>query len=197
MTNLGIAAEKAVLRNRILELRDNMDPSDVEQKSLTISDTVTSLPEYEKAKVIACYVNKESEVQTRTLIRKALSSQKKVLIPITRKNSNELVFSEIPSLYELSPGPFGIMEPNPSKRKLRDVSTSDLVIVPGIVWDIYGHRLGWGHGYYDQVLKKLWRETLSIGLSFDLQLVDQVPREQFDLPVKVLVTESRVIRYNA
>jgi len=194
---LGIAAEKAVLRNRILELRDNMDPSDVEQKSLTISDTVTSLPEYEKAKVIACYVNKESEVQTRTLIRKALSSQKKVLIPITRKNSNELVFSEIPSLYELSPGPFGIMEPNPSKRKLRDVSTSDLVIVPGIVWDIYGHRLGWGHGYYDQVLKKLWRETLSIGLSFDLQLVDQVPREQFDLPVKVLVTESRVIRYNA
>ncbi len=174
-----------------------MDPSDVEQKSLTISDTVTSLPEYEKAKVIACYVNKESEVQTRTLIRKALSSQKKVLIPITRKNSNELVFSEIPSLYELSPGPFGIMEPNPSKRKLRDVSTSDLVIVPGIVWDIYGHRLGWGHGYYDQVLKKLWRETLSIGLSFDLQLVDQVPREQFDLPVKMLVTESRVIRYNA
>ncbi len=89
------------------------------------------------------------------------------------------------------------MEPNPSKRKLRDVSTSDLVIVPGIVWDIYGHRLGWGHGYYDQVLKKLWRETLSIGLSFDLQLVDQVPREQFDLPVKMLVTESRVIRYNA
>ncbi len=174
-----------------------MDLSDVEQKSLTISDTVTSLPEYEKAQVIACYVNKESEVQTRTLIRKALSSQKKVLIPITRKNSNELVFSEIPSLYELSPGPFGIMEPNPSKRKLRDVSTSDLVIVPGIVWDIYGHRLGWGHGYYDQVLKKLWKETLSIGLSFDLQLVDQVPREQFDLPVKMLVTESRVIRYNA
>jgi len=197
LTNLGIAAEKAVLRHRVLELRDNMDLSDVEQKSLTISDTVTSLPEYEKAKVIACYVNKESEVQTRTLIRKALSSQKKVLIPITRKNSNELVFSEIPSLYELSPGPFGIMEPNPSKRKLRDVSTSDLVIVPGIVWDIYGHRLGWGHGYDDQVLKKLWKETLSIGLSFDLQLVDQVPREQFDLPVKMLVTESRVIRYNA
>jgi len=194
---MGNSAEKTVLRHRILELRDNLELSEVESKSLKITESIISLPEFAKAQTIACYVNKGSEVQTRPLIRKALTAQKKVLVPITRKDDPELLFSEIPTLYELSPGPFGIMEPNPSKRKPRDVSISDMLIVPGIVFDVYGHRIGWGRGYYDRVLKKLWKETPSIGVCFDLQLVDQIPLEQFDLPVKILVTESRVIRFHA
>ncbi len=194
---MGLAAEKNVLRHRILELRDNMDLSDVEAKSLKITESIIALPDFAKAETIACYVNKGSEVQTRPLIRKALAAEKKILVPIIKKDDPELIFSEIPSLYELSPGPFGIMEPNPSKRKPRDVSRADMVVVPGIVWDVYGHRIGWGRGYYDRVLKKLWKETPSIGLAFDLQLIDEIPREQFDLPVKILVTESRVIRYAA
>jgi 5-formyltetrahydrofolate cyclo-ligase len=194
---LGVGAEKEVLRHRILELRDNMESSDVEAKSLKIADAVTSLPEYAKAKIVACYVNMGSEVQTRPLIKNALGAGKKVLVPVTKKNGRELIFSEIPSLHELAPGAFGIMEPNPNKRKLKDVTTSDLLIVPGVVWDIYGYRLGWGRGYFDGVLKKLGKNTLPVGLSFDLQLVESVPREQFDLPVKILVTESRVIHYNA
>ncbi len=194
---MGLSAEKSVLRLRVLELRDNMESSDVEARSPKITESIIALPEFAKAETIACYVNKGSEVQTRPLIRKALAAQKKVLVPITKKDDPELVFSEIPSLYELSPGPFGIMEPNPSERKPRDVSRSDMVVVPGIVWDVYGQRIGWGRGYYDRVLKKLWKETPSIGLAFDLQLVGEIPREQFDLPVKILVTESRVIRYSA
>lgn len=174
-----------------------MDLADVEAKSLKITESIIALPEFAKASTIACYVNKGSEVQTRPLIRKALAAQKKVLVPIIKKDDPELIFSEIPRLYELSPGPFGIMEPNPSKRKPRDVSISDMVIVPGIVFDVYGHRIGWGRGYYDRVMKKLWPGSASIGVCFDIQLVDQIPVEQFDLPVKILVTESRVIRYNA
>ncbi len=197
MTQPGIVAEKTVLRDRILELRDNMTLADIEEKSRKITEIVSVLPEYEKAEVLACYVNKGSEVVTRPLIRRALASRKKVLIPITQKDSRELLFSEIPSLYELTTGTFGIMEPNPNKRKFRHISKADVVIVPGIAWDIQGHRLGWGRGYFDGVLAKLRDDSLSVGLSFDLQLVERVPREQFDLPVKVLVTESRVIRYNA
>ena len=194
---MGISAEKTVLRHRILEMRDNLDLSGVEAKSLKITESIIALPEFAKAQTIACYVNKGSEVQTRLLIRKALAAQKKILVPITRKDDPELLFSEIPSLYELSPGPFGIMEPNPSKRKPRDVSISDMIIVPGIVFDVYGHRIGWGRGYYDRALKKLWKGAASVGVCFDMQLVDQIPMEQFDLPVKILVTESRVIRFSA
>ena len=191
----GIAAEKEVLRQRILQLRDNMDPADIRQKSLKIIEKVLGLPEYAKANVIALYVNKGSEVETKPLIRKALASGKKVLIPITKKNTRELLYSEISSLDALVPGTFGI--PEPRDAKARALTTANIVLVPGVVWDIYGYRLGWGKGYFDTVLSRLSDSSLSIGLSFDLQLVEQVPREQFDLPVEMLVTESRVIRYNA
>ncbi len=196
MTSFGAVAEKEVLRRRILELRDDMTPQDIERKSLKITETLIVLPEYEKAGVIAAYIGKGSEVQTQPLIKKALGSGKKILVPITQKNSRELLFSEIPSLYAVSTGPFGILEPKPYERRLRHISTADLVIVPGIVWDIYGHRLGWGRGYFDTALAKIRSDSFSVGLSFDLQLVEQVPREQFDLPVKMLVTETRVIRYS-
>jgi 5-formyltetrahydrofolate cyclo-ligase len=195
LLGFGIAAEKEVLRQRILQLRDNMDPADIRQKSLKIKETVLGLPEYAKADVIASYVNKGSEVETKLLIRKALASRKKVLIPMTQSNTRELLYSEISSLDNLVLGRFGI--PEPRHVKIRDLATAKLVFVPGVVWDIYGYRLGWGKGYFDTVLSHLSDSSLSIGLSFDLQLVEQVPREQFDLPVKMLVTESRVIQYNA
>ncbi len=197
MTSFGAVAEKEVLRRRILELRDDLTPQAIERRSLQITERVLSLPEYAKAEVIASYIGKESEVQTQTLIKKALTSGKKVLVPITQKNSRELLFSEIPSLYAVSTGPYGILEPKPGERRLKHISTADLIIVPGIVWDIYGYRLGWGRGYFDTALSKIRSDSFSLGLSFDLQLVEQVPREQFDLPVKILVTETRVIRYHA
>ena len=195
LLDFGIAAEKEVLRQRILQLRDNMDPADIRQKSFKITESILSLPEYAKADVVASYVNKASEVETKPLIRKALASRKKVLIPITQSKTRELLYSEISSLDNLIPGRFGI--PEPRDVKTRALTTATLVLVPGVVWDIYGYRLGWGKGYFDTVLSHLSDSSLSIGLSFDLQLVEQVPREQFDLPVKMLVTESRVIRYNA
>jgi len=72
--------------------------------------------------------------------------------------------------------------------------TVDVMFVPGIVWDKEGYRLGWGRGYFDRVLKTLPEHVRSIGLSFNLQLVSRVPRDQFDLPVYTVVTESRVVR---
>ena len=87
---MGISAEKTVLRHRVLEMRDNLDLSDVEAKSLKITESIIALPEFAKAQTIACYVNKGSEVQTRPFIRKALAAQKKVLVPIVKKDDPEL-----------------------------------------------------------------------------------------------------------
>ena len=194
MTSFTAAAEKEVLRRRYLELRDELTPQSVERKSLEIVQTVMGLQEYTGAQVLASYIAKGSEVQTQALIKNALGGGKRVLVPVTQRNSRELFFSEIPTLYAVSTGTLGILEPKPADRKLRHITTADIVIVPGIVWDANGHRLGWGRGYFDGALSKVRKDALSIGFSFDLQLVEKVPREQFDLPVKMIVTESGVIR---
>lgn len=194
MTRIDVAAEKERLRRRILLLREQQTPREVEAKSLKITETLTELPEYRKARVIASYVDKGNEVKTRTLIGKAFASRKKVLVPIVDKESRNLVFSEIKALDELAPGAFDILEPKPEHRRITDLETAGVLIVPGIAWDFDGYRVGWGKGYFDTVLKRLPDKSVAIGLAFDLQIVDRVPRVQFDLPVDMVVTETKVVR---
>lgn len=193
MSRIGIAAEKERLRRRILQLRNQQTPAEVRAKSLRITETVTGLPEYRKARVIASYVDKGSEVRTRPIIRKALASRKSILVPIVNKESRNLLYSEIKGLHELAPGAYDIPEPKREHRRLRDLETAGVVFVPGIAWDLDGYRLGWGKGYFDTVLKRLPDRSVAIGLGFDLQVVERVPRAQFDLPVDMLITESRVV----
>jgi 5-formyltetrahydrofolate cyclo-ligase len=123
-----------------------------------------------------------------------LDVRKRVVIPIVKKNSLELGFSEITNLTsELTLGSFGVLEPKPEYLRPIDIGMIDVLFVPGIVWDHEGYRIGWGRGYFDHTLKMLPDNTCCIGLGFDSQLVQHIPRGQFDLPVKILVTESKII----
>ena len=195
MGEAHIAVEKENLRRYILRLRDRQSISELEQKSTDIADQVLHLHEYVRARGIACYVSKDSEVNTRTLIRTALSQEKRVLVPVVKSGDIELFFSEIKDLgKELAPGTFGILEPKPEFVHPVDLDAIDLIFVPGIVWDRDGFRLGWGRGYFDRALKKLPEHVRSAGLAYNMQLVNRVPRDQFDVPVDMVVTESRVVR---
>ncbi len=195
MSEAQVAVEKQQFRQYILRLRDRQPLKDIEQKSLEIIDQVLHLHEYVRARGIACYVNKDTEVDTRPLIRRALDSNKRVLIPVVKKGDIDLFFSEVKDLgKELMPGSFNIPEPKPEHLRPQGLDAADVLFVPGIVWDKDGYRLGWGRGYFDRVLKSLPNHVRTIGLSFNLQLVNRVPRDQFDLPVNIVVTETRVIR---
>jgi 5-formyltetrahydrofolate cyclo-ligase len=189
------AVEKEQFRRYILRLRDRQSATDIEQKSLEIVDQILHLHEYVRARGIACYVSKDSEVDTRPLIRRALDANKRVLVPVVKKGEIDLFFSELKDLgRELAPGNFKIPEPRPEYLRPESLDTVDVLFVPGIVWDKEGYRLGWGRGYFDRVLRTLPEHVRSIGLSFNLQFVNRVPRDQFDLPVNTVVTESRVVR---
>ena len=195
MTEAQIAVEKENLRRYMLRLRDRQSVGEIEQKSQDIIDQVLHLHEYVRARGIACYVNKDSEVNTRPLIRATLDQEKRVLIPVVKKGDIELFFSEIKDLgSELAPGTFGILEPKPENVHPVSLDTVDVIFVPGIVWDREGYRLGWGRGYFDRVIKNLPQHVRSAGLAFNMQLIGKVPRDQFDVPVDMVITESRVIR---
>ena len=195
MSEAQTAVEKENLRRYILRLRDRQSTGELEQKSRDITDQVLHLHEYVRARGVACYVSKGSEVNTRMLIRNALSQEKRVLVPVVKPGDIDLFFSEIKDLgRELAPGTFGILEPKPEFVRPVDLNAVDVIIVPGIVWDRDGYRLGWGRGYFDRAIKKLPAHVRSAGLAFNMQIVNQVPRDQFDVPVDMVVTESRVVR---
>jgi 5-formyltetrahydrofolate cyclo-ligase len=89
------------------------------------------------------------------------------------------------------------LEPKPDRIKLIALEEMDLVITPGVVFDKKGCRIGYGGGFYDGLFKSLQKEKVSVALAFELQMVEEVPVDNRDEPVDIIVTEGRVIRCNA
>jgi len=70
----------------------------------------------------------------------------------------------------------------------------DVVIVPGLVFDLQGFRIGYGRGYYDRFLPRLRPDALRIGIAFHVQVVPEVPHGPPDQPVDLVVTDAATIR---
>ena len=96
---------------------------------------------------------------------------------------------------ELIPNRWKILEPDPSKHRLIDISSLSGIIVPGIAFDLAGYRLGRGLGYYDRALNSFMGKK--IGVAFSWQVTETLPREPFDIPMDIIVTEKSIIRANA
>jgi 5-formyltetrahydrofolate cyclo-ligase len=143
---------------------------------------------------LSSYVATSREVDTLPLIRHALTEGKDVLVPVVKTHS-QLVFSSIKDPdKELAPGRFSILEPKEEYMRIRSLNEAQLVLVPGLAWDLKGYRVGHGYGYYDRALDDLNSDPLKVGLAFDFQIVDSLPHTSRDVPVDVVVSERRVIR---
>lgn len=98
-------------------------------------------------------------------------------------------------LTDLTSGAFGIWEPLPNPTRLVAPDAFNLVLVPGLAFDLDGGRLGRGAGFYDRFLATLPKTTRLIGVALDEQIVEKTPRDAFDLPVDALATPSRFVLF--
>ena len=96
-------------------------------------------------------------------------------------------------LTDLTSGAFGIWEPLPNPARFVAPDAFDLVLVPGLAFDLDGGRLGRGAGFYDRFLATLPKKTRFVGVALDEQFVEKTPRDAFDLPVDALATPSRLV----
>jgi 5-formyltetrahydrofolate cyclo-ligase len=141
--------------------------------------------------MIMFFASFRSEVETGHMIRHALQSGKRVILP--KVAGKELALYEIGDFdKDVLPGAWGIPEPREvMSAELEDI---DLIIVPGAAFDEQGNRLGYGAGFYDKLLPGFRKST--VALAFELQIVPRVPADSHDVPVKKIVTEKRVIETN-
>lgn len=151
------------------------------------------MDEYKNAKRIMCFVSNGSEVDTHPLIDRAILDGKSIVVPITVSKTKELLVSDLFSLEELEVGFYNIEVPKEEFLRLVNPGTIDLVLVPGVALAKDGYRVGYGGGYYDRFLARLDSSVPKIALGFDLQVVDKVPTEHFDIPVDLIVTEKGII----
>ncbi|ABA89590.1 5-formyltetrahydrofolate cyclo-ligase [Syntrophotalea carbinolica DSM 2380] len=178
---------KKSLREIMLARRKHLAAEVCLGHSLRVQQRVLALPAFEQAKAVALYSPIFNEVFTEEIFHEALHRGKTVAYP--RVRGDQLDFVLVASPQQLSPGAFGVLEPTGSATI--PSSALDLVLVPGVAFDLEGNRLGYGKGFYDRVLCGSGRPALSVGLSFESQLVERLPVEDHDQCLDLLITEER------
>ena len=115
------------------------------------------------------------------------------MVPIADLKKRVLYHSEIKDFSDLEIGTFGVLEPK--EECIRPVMPEklDIVIVPGLAFDLQGNRIGYGGGFYDGFLKGL--SAPKIALAYEWQIVNCVPSDEHDVKVDKIVTEDRIYSF--
>jgi 5-formyltetrahydrofolate cyclo-ligase len=181
-------ADKISLRKEGLKRRQALSPQVRREKSRQIKEIILGLPEYKESRVLFSYVSHQTEVDTHEIIKESLKAGKCVAVPISIKETHQLVPSEIRNFdTDLKVGAYSILEPK--FKRIIPKTRLDLVLVPGILFDKRGYRIGYGGGFFDRFLKELPERSFTLGLCFSCQRVALLPVEEHDVPVKGVVTE--------
>lgn len=182
---------KSSVRTKILTLRDSLSKKEIAEKSNSIRQKLFSIKEFSGARIIFFYVSSGSEVFTHDMMKEVLK-KKRIAVPISEKVNKTLSASELLDFNELTSSSFGILEPK--KEFVRPINPKDLdlIIVPCIALDIYGNRIGYGHGYFDNFLRHI--SAPRIALAYEMQIVNEIPASEKDVKVEYIVTETRIIK---
>lgn len=188
--------DKNAIRKEMKLKREMLPAHEARSLSASAVHNFLSLPEYRNAVVVMSYIHFGNELKTDTLVQKCLEDGKRLAVPLVEETDagRAITPCEIFSTSELKPGTFGI--PEPFGRSVRRLAPDvvELAAVPGLAFDIYGNRIGYGAGFFDSFFRKSANRCLKIGLAFDFQVLDEIPYEEQDIPMDIIITDKRVIR---
>lgn len=184
---------KDVIRKQYLDLRKKKESFNCFQLSWEIQRKILTSVDYLNSKVIGLYYPIMNEVHTFRIITQGLMEAKIIGLPVLV--NQKLSFREHDYIKNLKLGPYRIMEPDNSNRLLNN--KLDMIIVPGIAFDLMGNRIGYGKGYYDKFLDSIDSSELKIvGIGYDFQLLDDcIESNEFDVKLHSLYTEKRILNF--
>ena len=141
-----------------------------------------------RAKTVLVFASFGAEVPTPGLIQGLQEQGKRVFLPALRAGDIEAV-EHVPGGV-LVPSGYGPTEPGGYRAVNPEIL--DLVLVPGLAFDRSGHRIGYGGGHFDRFLRRSTR-AVRIGLAFHQQLVDELPHDEGDEPMDLVMTDLETI----
>lgn len=177
-------------RKQGLELLKTLknDPNKKGELEVNIFNQLFETRVWQETKIIAITMSLPFEFNTGPIIEEAWRTGKKCYVPKVL-NNHEMAFIPITPDTEYEKGVFGIEEP--IGEPISGFSKEALMIVPGLIFNRQGYRIGQGGGYYDRYLSKYEGKTLS--LVFPQQLSEDWSPEVFDRPVDYIITKEKVI----
>jgi 5-formyltetrahydrofolate cyclo-ligase len=150
---------------------------------------------WREARSVLFYAPMPAELDVWPLVQAALDAGKVVGLPRFAPALEEYVACGISDpKADIGPGHFGIFEPK-AHCAGNELSRVDLILVPGLAFDLDGRRLGRGKGFYDQLLAGL--PGFTCGVTFDEQVVEEVPVESHDIQLDCVLTPTRWVEIGA
>jgi 5-formyltetrahydrofolate cyclo-ligase len=189
------AKTKTAIRKTIIQKREELGGLEKEEKNIAIAQRLFGMGEFKKSKTIFCFLSTSFEVQTERIIRESLRLGKQVLVPLLDPGGENLKASRIPSMdIDFVIGEYGVRQPAPKFRNIAPFSNIDFVVVPGLAFDRFGNRIGYGGGFYDKFFKKITGNVSRVAVGYDFQLFNLVPHSDLDEPVHFFITETKALR---
>jgi 5-formyltetrahydrofolate cyclo-ligase len=174
------------MRSLVLSARSALTAEDRAAAGRRIRDTLLELPELQMAGTVAAYYSIGSEPDSRGLIFALWKRGTYVLLPLLRADA-DLDWASYEGPESMVAGPRGLREPGEPPRGVEAVASADVVLVPALAVDRAGNRLGRGGGSFDRALARVGAPIPLIALLYDGELVDRVPVEGHDTPVRAVV----------
>ncbi|MBR3158258.1 MAG: 5-formyltetrahydrofolate cyclo-ligase [Atopobiaceae bacterium] len=188
----GADASKASLLNQYLALCESMPKVFSDRIDGSVRTMLGRLGMYRNARTILFYLPIHEEIDTYPLIEAAFADGKRVCLPYLDDKSSTLSWYEMESLQSIKRGSRGLAAPPVDAPSLgvKDMLGS-VCLVPGLVFDAEGYRVGYGAGYYDEFLA--FYPGDKVGLVRSVQVSSNpLPHDGHDIPVDVLVTEGSI-----
>lgn len=187
---------KDVARDQLNELLERRSDRDVHKQSFAACRRLCELEEFKRAKVVMLFLSMPKEIDTAQAILQALQQDKTVLVPIVawqEKQLTPVVIHTLNCAMEISR--YGLR--NPTSTETLPLAEIDLVIVPGLGFDLNANRIGRGGGFYDRFLSSEQMRAFRCGFGFEDQVMDQLPVYEHDAKMHMLVTDQQVRRFDA
>ncbi len=182
---------KEILRKKYLLIRKNLPSYDCYMKSMSAQQRFLGSRFFSESKVIGLYYPILNEVQTFLIISQAILNLKTVCLPTTV--NEKISFFKYDPAKRLRIGKYGIMEPETTSENMNHFL--DIVITPGVVFDITGNRIGYGKGYYDKFFNSNANQNITlVGLGYDFQLIlEKITCNAQDVKMNTLISDKRMI----
>lgn len=188
-----IRKHKSEIREYYINKRRELPDEVKQEKDNKLCSNLLASATYRYAEVLLLYMPKADEVDIRPFAEGALKGGKRVAFPRCNPEDRSMVFHFVSSLSELTESTYGLLEP-PAENEAFDPAECEKVnaicVVPGIVYDKRGYRIGYGGGYYDRYLSSFL--GTKVGIAYYDFIANDVPHGRFDLAVDVLISERGI-----
>ena len=190
----AVAKAKATIRKSIILKRKALSSLKQNEKSLIITQRLLDMGEFKTSKAVFCFLSTAHEVKTEEIILKAFRLGKDVLVPLLNPQEGDMQVVRISRDTLFAIGKYGVREPSLETREVVSSACIDFVIAPGLAFDIFGNRIGYGGGHYDKLFKNISNDVTRVAVGYDFQIIESVPHSDFDESVHFIVTETKTLR---